>query len=245
MKRIAIFCVTFNSDDELAAYRASLQRAADKAGGEVAIDIFVSHHTKEDNPGYFAGIRRAMQEVDVTAYDYAIISNVDLTVEEDFFMRLAAFDDDGTTGWIAPQIWSQAEGRDRNPKVMSRYPLKKLKILKAFFQCPPVWALYHRYASYKKKSEIHPAGQIYAGHGSFIVLTREYFKRCGKIDYPMFLFCEEIYLAEQCQQAGLKVVYAPGLMVNDIEHASTGRMKLSYYCHLNEESLKYIISRYY
>lgn len=245
MKRIAVYCVTFNSDKELENYKVSLQKAVEKAGGKVELDIFVSQNTQEDNPGYFGGIRRAMLKSDVMAYDYAIISNVDLTVEEDFFVKLAAYDCSEDTGWIAPQIWSAKESRDRNPKIMSRYPLKKLKILKSFFHYPPVWALYHKFSYRKKRLETHPAGEIYGGHGSFIILTKRYFEHCGVIDYPVFLFCEEIWLAEQCQKAGLRVMYEPSLKVSDVEHASTGRMNLGYYCHMNEEAIQYIIQNFY
>ena len=245
MKRIAVFCVTFNSDKELENYKASLLKAVEKAEGKVSLDIFVSQNTKEDNPGYFGGIRRAMLQTDVTAYDYAIISNVDLTVEEDFLAKLAAYDCTEDTGWIAPQIWSAQEGRDRNPKIMSRYSLKKLRILKAIFHFPPVWALKRAITSRQKKGETYPAGEIYGGHGSFIILTKHYFERCGVIDYPVFLFCEEIWLAEQCKKAGLKVIYEPTLIVSDAEHASTGRMKLGYYCSLNEKALQYIIDTFY
>lgn len=245
MKRIAVYCVTFKSDVELEHYKASLQKAAEKASDEVSLDFFVSENTPEDNPGYFGGIRRAMLKSDVKAYDYAIISNVDLTVEEDFFVKLAAYDCAEDTGWIAPQIWSAQEGRDRNPKIMHRYPLKTLKILKTIFHYPLVWDLKRRITSRQKKWETHPAGEIYGGHGSFIILTKRYFERCGVIDYPVFLFCEEIWLGEQCRKAGLKVIYEPTLKVSDAEHASTGRMKLSYYCHLNEEALQYIIRTFY
>lgn len=245
MKRIAVFCVTFNSDKELENYKASLQAAVEKAGGEVTLDIFVSQNTKDDNPGYFGGIRRAMLQTDVTAYDYAIISNVDLTVEEDFFVKLAAYDCTEDTGWLAPQIWSAQECRDRNPKIMRRYSLKKLKILKTIFHFPPIWALKRYISTRQKKWASHPAGEIYGGHGSFIILTKRYFERCGVFDYPVFLFCEEIWLAEQCKKAGLRVMYVPTLIVSDAEHASTGRMKLGYYCRLNEEALKYIIKTYY
>lgn len=245
MKRIAVYCVTFKSDAELEHYKASLQKAAEKAGSEVELDFFVSQNTEGDNPGYFGGIRRAMLKSDVKAYDYAIVSNVDLTVEEDFFVKLAAYDCAKDTGWIAPQIWSAQEGRDRNPKIMSRYPLKKLKILKTIFHYPPVWALKRRITARQKRWETHPAGEIYGGHGSFIILTKRYLESCGVIDYPVFLFCEEIWLAEKCRKAGLKVMYEPTLVVSDAEHASTGRMKLSYYCHLNEEALAYIIKNFY
>ena len=245
MKRIAVFCVTFNSDKELEHYKASLQKAVDKTEGGVSLDIFVSQNTEKDNPGYFGGIRRAMLQTNVTAYDYAIISNVDLTVEEDFFVKLAAYDCAEDTGWIAPQIWSAQEERDRNPKIMHRYPLKALKILKTIFHYPLVWDLKRRITSRQKKWVSHPAGEIYGGHGSFIILTKRYFERCGVIDYPVFLFCEEIWLGEQCRKAGLKVMYVPNLVVSDAEHASTGRMKLGYYCHLNEMALDYIIRNFY
>ena len=128
---------------------------------------------------------------------------------------------------------------------MNRYPLKTLKILKTIFHYPLVWDLKRRITSRQKKWETHPAGEIYGGHGSFIILTKRYFERCGVIDYPVFLFCEEIWLGEQCRKAGLKVMYEPTLKVSDAEHASTGRMKLSYYCHLNEEALQYIIRTFY
>lgn len=265
MKRIAIFCVTYHSYQEAEHYLASIDKAVEKAAGSVSLDVFVADNTttnpqpityqasnfklqtsnSRENLGYFGGIKHAMQEVDVEAYDYAIISNVDLTMDEEFFVKLAAYECPEDTGWIAPQIWSKAEDRDRNPKVLTRYPLKKLKVLRTFFQLPPIWAFYHRYASHKKRSEVHSAGQIYAGHGSFIILTNAYLKRCGKIDYPVFLFCEEIYLAEQCLRAGLKVMYVPALKVSDREHISTGRMNLGHYCHQNYEALQYIIQTYY
>lgn len=245
MKRIAVFCVTFHSDQELESYKASLQRAVEAAKGEVELEIFVSQNTEGDNPGYFGGIKRAMQGVNVTAYDYAIISNVDLTVEEDFFVKLAAYDCTEDTGWIAPKIWSAQEGRDRNPKILNRYSLRTLKILKTIFHFPTVWALKRAISSRQKKGETHPAGEIYGGHGSFIILTKAYFERCGVIDYPVFLFCEEIWLGEQCRKAGLKVMYEPSLLVSDAEHASTGRMKRSFYCHLNETALDYIIKTFY
>ena len=245
MKRIAVFCVTYNSDKELERYEASLRKAAEKAKAEVELDIFTARNTKEDNPGYFGGIKRAMQAVDVENYDYCIVSNVDLTVDEDFFMKLSAYDCSEDTGWIAPQIWSHLEERDRNPKILSRYSLRKLQILRTFYQFPILDTLYTKTFYRKKKFESHPAGQIYAGHGSFIILTRQYFERCGKIDYPVFLFCEEIYLAEQCQKASLKVMYVPDIKVTDTEHASTGKMKHSFYCRCNYEAMQYIIKNFY
>ena len=245
MKHIALFCVNYESDKELDYYRQSLNKAVEKAKGKICLDFFVAHNSKGNNPGYFGAIKRLMADVDIKDYDYTIISNVDLTVEEDFFLKLADNTCDENIGWIAPQIWSDLEKRDRNPKILERYSQRKLNILKLFYQFPILDTLYTHTIYRQKKYESHPAGRIYAGHGSFIILTREYFKRCGKIDYPVFLFCEEIYLAEMCQKAGLNVEYEPSIKVIDTEHASTGKMKHSLYCRCNYEAMQYIIKSFY
>lgn len=245
MKKIAVFCVSYCSDHERDLYLSTIRNAAQKASNIVDVDVFVSNNTKEDNPGYFGAIKRLMQQVDVNNYDYSIISNVDLMLEEDFFQKLADYICSEDTGWIAPQIWSNLEERDRNPKVLNRYSLKKLQILRTFYQFPILDTLYTSTFYKKKKYESHQAGQIYAGHGSFIILTRRFFELCGKIDYPVFLFCEEIYLAEMCRKAGLKVLYEPSLTVKDTEHASTGRMNHGFYCRCNYEAMQYIIKTFY
>ena len=245
MKRIAIYCVSYNSDKERDHYLSSIQQAADKAADRVSVDVFVANNTQENNPGYFGSVKQLMQDVDQTAYDYSIISTVDLTIEENFFIKLADYVCAGTTGWIAPQIWSRLEERDRNPKILNRYSLRKLQILKTFYQFPLLDTLYTRTFYRSKKFKHHPAGEIYAGHGSFIILTRRYFQQCGSINYPVFLFCEEIYLAEQCRQKGLQVLYEPNLKVTDTEHASTGQMRHSFYCRCNYEAIRYIIKNFY
>lgn len=245
MKKIALFCVSYYSDRELAAYRLSIDRAKTKAGTLVSLDVFVARNTEEHNPGYFGAISQMMQQVDVGTYDYTIISNVDLTVEKDFFLKLAAYPCEPDTGWVAPQIYSQLEGRDRNPKILRRNSKRKLQILKTLYRFPILDTLYTRTAYRRKRYERHAAGPIYAGHGSFIILTRRYFEQCGSISYPIFLFGEEIYLAERCREEGLKVMYVPRLKVNDTEHASTGQMRHSTYCHYNYQAVAYLIRRFY
>ena len=245
MKRIAVFCVTYHSDRELEQYLTSLRRAQEYAGEKVGLDIFVGRNTDEDNPGYFGAVRRLMTGVEVKNYDYVIVSNVDLTVEVDFLTKLADYDCAGDTGWIAPQIYSSYEDRDRNPGRMHRLSLNALRILKTVYRFPFLDTLYRHTLYRRKRYQHHEAGTIYAGHGSFIILTRNYLERCGTIDYPVFLFCEEIYLAEMCRRNGLTVVYAPHMKVNDTEHVSVGQMSHSTYCRHNFEAVSYIIRHFY
>lgn len=246
MKKIAIFCVSYQSDEERDAYLASINRAAEKAGDRVSVDTFVANNTKEDNPGYFGAVKKLMQEVDVSGYDYAIVSNVDLTMAENFFEQLAAYDCPEDTGWIAPRIWSQLEGRDRNPARTERPSRRKMQILKSFYQYPLLDTIYHRTVYRRKKYNGQAAaGTIYAGHGSLIILTKQYLQKCGKIDYPMFLFCEELFLAENCRQKGLTVRYEPSIQVYDKEHVSIGKMRHSDYCSYNLKAMNFILETFY
>ena len=262
--RIAIYCVNYHSCDRLVNYLTSIDQAVKNAQGEVAVEViavdnsvpaevisyspkgFVLHTLASgENKGYFGAVRLGMEQFSPMAYDYVIISNVDVVMDKAFFSQLMGTVVDDKTGWIAPQIYSDAEHRDRNPKIMRRYAKRKLQVLKIKFRFPLVNWIYNHTLYKSKKLMSHERGEIYAGHGSFIILTKRYFEACGIINYPVFLFCEEIYLGELCLKHGVKVVYNPQIRVRDTEHASTGTFRRRKYCRYNYEALSYILKTYY
>lgn len=265
MKKIAIYCVNYKSYNALYNYLLSLEHAANRSQEPLAVNVYVADNTDDgsqsivtdsstvsihafpfhENMGYFGAIHKMMEESSPLEFDYTIISNVDVLLDEDFFLRLVRYEASADLGWIAPQIYSNLEERDRNPKIMQRYPKRKLQVLQTLFRFPPLYNLYTHTVYKSKKLARHSAGEIYAGHGSFIILTRRFFRECGIINYPVFLFCEEIYLGEQCRSHGLKVRYEPTLRVADAEHASTGTFKRSKYCRYNLEAITYILKTYY
>lgn len=264
MKRIAIFCVIYNSYNEYNNYIRSIEEAV-RVSGEFVVDVFVADNTTDNrqainttstrlnikvkqtkqNLGYFGGVQSLMKDVDCTRYDYVIISNVDVMMESDTLVNLIKKEPNDNVGWIAPQIYSMKENRDRNPKIVNRYSKRKLMILRLMYQYPLLHCLYNATLYKRKKISIHDAGYIYGGHGSFIILTKEYIKRCGKIDYPVFLFDEEIYLAEMCRMNNLLVEYDPTIKVSDIDHVSTSNMKSRFYNKCNIEAIDYILTTFY
>lgn len=199
------------------------------------------------NEGYLPAAISILNEKDATAYDLVIISNVDVTLAPDFFTELLQAPAAKGTAWLAPSIWSTLEKKDMNPKLLHRYAAGKLRQLKLIFSLPPLYALY-RWLSGRKKSAASQCADgesIYAGHGSFIILTREFFATVGKLHYPVFLFCEEIHLAELARNAALRVEYRPRIRVTDQEHASTGQMPLARYCKYNRQAISYILKTWY
>ncbi len=267
MLKIAIYCVNYHSYEALRQFRSSIDRAL-KVACTAEVEMFIADNTEHDvqtiaedeqryhvkvfpyhqNLGYFGAVRKLMLAVSPTAYDYAIISNVDLMIDELFFQQLTDehIKVKKQTGWIAPQIFSKAELRDKNPKILQRYAKGKLQLLRLMYRWPVLYYLYtHTLYRSKKVLMQHDARDIYAGHGSFIILTRSFIEQCGIINYPMFLFDEEIYLAEQCRKKGLRVVYRPSIKVMDNEHTSTGRMPSKFYFACNYQATDYILKTYY
>ena len=241
------------------------------------LSLLTTHYP---NPGYLPAALKTIYSEDYASYDYIIISNVDVTLDETFFTTLRDLKADADTVWIAPFIWSPSEQRDVNPKIQERYTKKRLRLLRLFFRFPLVWYSYSKTVYRLRKqgtspapSEVEitspdpseggeclagsdpgrpssPSGRsggvpIYAGHGSFMIFRPEIFQQEPKLDYPVFLFCEEIYMAEMARRIGKKVAHCPAVKVWDKEHASTGLMGLWRYCKYNHDALSYIIRTFY
>lgn len=267
MKRIAIFCVTYNTYDELSAYLNSIEQSARQAIDVAEVSVYVADNTESaiqtidfssdiltvrcfnfhKNYGYFGALERMMNEIDTAQFDYVILSNVDITMDENAIKALCLFNDTENVGWIAPQIYSDLEHRDRNPSVMHRYSRSKLRLLLFMYECPLAYWLYKNTLYKRKKLQSKPtkAADIYAGHGSYIILTQAYFQRAGAIDYPVFLYGEELYLAEQCRENALKVVYYPSMRIYDKEHASTKSLDNKFYFRCNRDAIRFILNRFY
>lgn len=257
--------VNYNSYDALNEYIKAVGRAMKTTDDEtIQVDIHVADNSSNpmevdqqdglticvrhyDNPGYLSAALKTIYAADVPSYDYIIISNVDVLVDESFFTSMKELEVDEQTAWIAPAIYSYSEKRDVNPKIQERYSKKRLQQLRLLFRFPLLYRLYTK-TVYRKKvitAKEKPQQDIYAGHGSFMVFTSKFFQKCPSLDYPVFLFCEEIFLAEMVRSIGGKTTYCPSVKINDKEHASTGRMRLSKYCKYNYEALTYIIRHFY
>lgn len=268
MKRFLLVCVTYNSYEELLGFLRSVDEACCLAKSVFEVDVLVADNTTEhvqqvaytpdslqhlqvcafhENLGYFGAAQKAMQEIkDIHQYDYVAISNVDLLMPSDFFTRLGSLDVAENVGWVANAILSGLEKRDRNPKILQRYSKGRLNQLHTLFRFPILHYLYTKTLYRRKKVMAKTeARKIYAGHGSFVLLTKAFFNAYPALSYPIFLFCEEIYLAELCREAGLSVWYEPSLIINDTEHCSTGKMKKSFYYRCNYDAISYILKTYY
>lgn len=267
---ILITCINYNTDDRLKSFVTSLYNAKKKYNEVINVDVIIGdnsenvndlsiyqdksfrvfHINNNKNCGYIGGVTSALKiaNIDITSYDYFIISNVDLCVSEDFFECLSSIENDSDLGWIAPSIISEKEKRDRNPKILERPSRRKMIYTSLMFKYPLIHKIYFDMI-YKRRIKALPTnntrGTIYAGHGSFMIFTKSFIKRNTNFDFPSFLFGEEIYFAELNRLSDLKVVYNTSIKVYDFDHASTSKMKKSEYYKMNYRSLKILIKKYF
>ena len=279
--KVLFIPVNYNSYDALETYIASVGKALEAvANPTIEVKIHVADNSTSqkaeanncpvssvhyqlshyDNPGYLPAALKTVYSEDYASYDYIIISNVDVTLDETFFTALRDLKPDPDTVWIAPFIWSPSEHRDVNPKIQERYTKKRLRLLRLFFRFPLVWYTYSKSVYRLRKgnqgdssatdtsltSHHSPlTSNIYAGHGSFMIFRPAIFQQEPKLDYPVFLFCEEIFMAEMARRIGKNTTHCPSVKVWDCEHASTGLMGLWRYCKYNHDALSYIIKHFY
>lgn len=261
--------VNYKSYNALDEYIKAIIVAMDEIKDETLIvDIYVADNSPEpqviknnynieglnikgynyNNPGYLNAALSTIYSINSSIYNYIIISNVDVIVDKSIFIEFKKLKLDKQTVWIAPSIYSASEKRDVNPKNTERYSKQRLQNLRRLFRFPFLYRLYTKTFYKQKISTItpqKPQQDIYAAHGSFMIFTSEFFKKCPTLSYPVFLFCEEIFFAEIVRRIGGKVTYCPSIKIKDKEHASTSKMNLSKYCKYNYEALTYIINTFY
>lgn len=267
--KVIILCVNYNSYNELNDYIQSIDESSKNCTSPILIDVVIVDNSKNrenfsfsgsinvkqiftnKNLGYFGAIAFAINELQckLNEYEYIIFSNVDLQVSIDFFSNLSILKIDKNVGCIAPKIFSKKEGINRNPKVINRYSLRKLKILKIMYRFPLLYYLYKDFFYINRRNKISTNDftglDIYAAHGSFMIFTKVFSSFLQTFIYPTFLFCEELFIAENLKKQELRTIYEPKLKIMDIDHASTSKMKSSFYFKCNFDSVNMIIKEFY
>lgn len=275
MKNVSIICINYNSDEDTLSYLESLEKAYYKVVDNLYLTvILIDNSTRKNiidfenklnefsfkvvyikniNNGYFGAAQVGLnyiKEYQILS-DFTIVSNVDLGINEYFFNILISKKYAQEVGVVAPSIISKYRQADLNPKIIRKVPKAKFMIFKTIFSNDLLFRIQNKINTYKyrkkrilDKSSYHMKN-IYAPHGAFIIFTKEYFDRGGSFDYPIFLFGEEIFVAESCIQLGLNVIYDQELKILDNDHGSTGKEKLTFLRNEYKKALNYVLKNYY
>lgn len=260
--KILIACVTFNSYEALSVFIKSVDIAAGNAANKVEVTVAIGDNTEKNprnlsccsdnleflffpyhtNLGYLGCAFKMMSELGkerIKEFDFVAISNVDVELEHDFFVSLLSFND-SNTAWIAPDIFTPSRGTHENPFMLTRPT--KLNFLKweMMYASPLLYGIIEK-LSYFIHSNRHVADQpmtIYAGHGSFMLFTRDFIMRFGEFAYPTFMYAEEIFFAEKARLLKMQVTYLPDLKIRNVGSVSVSFLGKRWKCENNRRSLR-------
>ena len=195
----------------------------------------------ERNLGYFGGAQWALSRSveDGSFPQWVIVSNTDLRMRQrDFWVRLGDRARECPPGVLAPAIRSSISRHDHNPFMKSRPLRLRMLWYKWVFRTYPTLVAYELAALLLKTAagvlagsgigRVRSVGEtspIYAPYGAFIAFHRSYFEGGGSLDHGLFLYGEEIFVAETARRLGLTVMYEPSLQIEHNPHETIGRKK--------------------
>ncbi len=201
---------------------------------------------ENDNTGYGdgnnKGIEFALQNYD---FDFIVISNPDIELINfniEFLKRYTS-----SPYIIAPKIIN-LNNKNQNPFYIKKHP-------SLFY----LFNLSQKYNShylqlftivlskiYQKVDKFFIKNQnIYAPHGSFIILNKKAIKKLHPIfDSKMFLLCEEIVLAEKARKLNIPILYEDRIQIKHFEDASMKTVSLNSF-EIWKKSYKIFYDSYY
>jgi GT2 family glycosyltransferase len=206
----------------------------------------------EINRGYFGAVSYAVSELNLNLVDndFCIISNNDIIINDvEFFSK--TMQNIGIADIIAPSVISLLSGKDQNPYRENEITkLQKLAIRVYFvnyiigYASLLFWLFFKFIKGNANLSEIHEHN-IYSGHGSFIILSAEYFRKGGYIDDRLFLYGEEEFITSISKRFCMNIRYLPDLKVYHDEHKTTDSKNLTRKIYkYQKEAYKFIKKEY-
>jgi GT2 family glycosyltransferase len=211
-------------------------------------------------------------------YDWVIVSNVDVEFHsQEFFAYLGRMGSMEDVGVVAPSIMSGLSHHDQNPFMLQRPTRAKMEFYRLLYRSYYLLNTYallsaiyrqirHRLpgrllgwgqaGTWSQEGGLEtgptlpgdPGTSIYAPHGACVIFSNRFFYNGGSLDFPVFLFGEEICIAETVRGLDLRVIYDPNLVLTHHEHQSPqwrGVLLSRKAAHHLEKSTAYLVERYF
>lgn len=193
--------------------------------------IHTSFHYPDANLGYLHGGLLGLDSCDrKTDNDWYVVSNTDLQFQDTtFFETLLEMRVEANTVVIAPDVVLQTTGRHQNPYMISRPSKKSMLIRKICFSNYVLYRLYLAAARIKQsfssttKCMIDKSMNIYAAHGCFLCMRQSVLNDLDHYSAGLFMYGEELLLAEVVNMQNKKVLYYPDLKILHMHRVITER----------------------
>ncbi len=212
----------------------------------------------EKNTGYLGAAGKAF-EYFVAQFgelpQMLVLSNSDMHYcdQNMFHYWQQSYAESNDIGMIGCRITSSLTGKPQNPMYRQRLEKSNLDFLIHVFSSKLAYLAYQTAALLKGKilslrkdaSQTNRTEQVYALHGSCMVLHRSLLQQKDIFSDAPFLFGEEVYLAEICHREKLHSVFDPAQEILHQEHQTTGIFKSDVQRLRMVEALSLIVKKFH
>ena len=216
-------------------------------------------HELTVNAGYFGAAKEGLDRfVERTAEmpDWVIVCNNDVLIEDETFFEKLFACDPAMVGVLAPRIIIPSQATEQNPFMKMRpggWRRFTMRLHSSAYPFAVAWdwlsrrkrALRSRMPSWMSRAQSDGGREtIYAAHGAFLIFSRRFFEAGGRLDDQLFLYGEEIAVAETCRALRLPVIFDPSLSVLHNEHQSVGKGMSRLMFGYHRKSVRHVLSKY-
>ena len=261
MEKILFVCINYKNEDEVKEYIKNIEflninceiiivnNLENKNLREILKEIKIKYRIYEPNTnlGYLNGLFFGINEylkTEKALPRWIVFSNTDIQIKELPILKNEYSND---IWCIAPNIYSLATNSYQNPHYKTKISKYKIKRLIFINSIPILSYIYTKLSEVKariKKKKEEKNQYVYAAHGAFFILNREFLKSF-KLNYGAFLYSEEAFIAEKIFQAKKKIYYDNSLKIIHLEHTTTNLLSVGKKSKYIKESLKYILKEFY
>lgn len=250
MKVINFICVNFNNSNYTKKMCESL-RLQSRRGLDFVISCSIVDNSTNDedskeievfskkyswidyiraptNLGYFGGLNYGLSMAASVDPDFVVICNNDLVFDEEFCNKIFRKTYDANIFAVCPAVIT-ADGIHQNPhhlKKISWFRLFQFDLFFSNYYMARLMSQFLRLVRPVKSSPSQPQEgcEIHIGIGACYVLTSEFLRRFNKLNFPHFLYGEEVYFSDQIHSAGGILWYDPELLVHHAESATLSKI---------------------
>ncbi len=233
-----LLIITCNSVNDYDAFRSDVERVP------IRTEIFFSR----DNLGYLNGCFYGLSKVEITDDDWVVICNTDIDISNHkYFEYIISNKFKSDIGGIAPNI-QLIDGTKQNPFLIQRPSKKKIKFWTIIHGNPYLYVLYTELSRLKKNvsnQKCCDLCEIYAFHGSFMIIKGDVLKSILKVDNEIVMYGEELFIAEIMRQLGKKILFVPDLSIMHKENSTTKLINIRKKTIWYKQSYRYLYNSFF
>lgn len=206
------------------------------------------------NLGYLNGAAFAHEycKKDNISFDCFILSNYDIHFRNEYDLKnLIDIANERSLDVFGPQILNMPSESAANPMFETRITqshIQRLVFVNSVYFISVIYQSLHLLKKFFKKNNTNSqnlTSSCYAIHGSFMCFSKSFFEKKGILQYPSFLYGEELYIGEQCKIIGAQCGWTDTVVIEHHEHITTGKIKSRKHVRFLYEALSFLKKNYF